>query len=230
MIKTDNRAVLLDLGGVLFENNPNLSRNTKLIQNLIKGRDLEATAKALMIERALEAAQLTPEFSTISEDKRNSYLGGVLLNYVRSKGIINDQDFLKARIEMVQLRDEKVLDEIAKTFPDINITVATADAPIGHKVIEYYLPEIAPHLQFITSDPDIGGPKTTRIFYDHAAVRLEKNGILVPTSNMILVDDDKRNLEGAISAGGTGVLFNPNDPKQDLQETILNGIEHNLRR
>lgn len=227
--KEKNSAVLLDLGGVLFENNPNISKSTKLIQNCIRGNDIEQTAKDFGIERVLDEIKITPEFLAISDEKKNKYLGGCLLNYIRNSKIVSDQDFLNARIDMVRLRDERILNAIRETYPNINIAIATADAPIGHQVISYYLPEIAPYLQVITSDSDIDSSKTCRLFYDNTNYRLSSNGIYVPTDNMVLVDDDKKNLGGIIDAGGTGVLYNSNDNK-DLKETILDGIEGNLRR
>ncbi len=229
--KEKNSAILLDLGGVLFENNPNISPNTKLIQNLIRGNNIAETSKSLGIERVLEEIKRTPEYMAISDDKKDQYVGSFLLNYVRNKKIISDKDFLDARIDMVRVRDEKILNAIKETYPNINIAIATADAPIGHQVISHYFPEIAPHLQIITSDPDIDSAKTCRLFYDNASnYRLTQNGLYVPTNNMVLVDDDKKNIAGAIEAGSTGVLFNPKDENANLQDTVLSGIESNLRR
>lgn len=228
--KEKDSAVLLDLGGVLFENNPNIKQTTRLIQNLIRGKNIEATAKALGVEKVMEGIKQTPEFVAINEDKKNQYMGSILLNYVRSKQIISDQDFLDARIDMVRVRDEQILNAIRKTFPLINVAVATDDVQIVRQVIGYYYPEIAPHLQIITSDPDIQASKTCRLFYDKASYRLNQNGILVPTENMILVDDGMKNIAGITEAGGTGVYFDPNAENANLQDTVLTGIENGLRR
>lgn len=43
---------------------------------------------------------------------------------------------------------------------------------------------------------------------------------------MVLVDDSKTNIQGIENAGGYGVLFNPDDSSQSLEDTVKDTIEH----
>lgn len=223
--REENSAILLDLGGVLFEKNPNPEKVYENIMNLYGGNNIDEMAVYFNLQDELERIKEMEEYKKRAP-KAAAYLAGdLLIDKLLEKGEIDKTALINARIDAVRRRDDKIIEEIKANFPNINISIATQDGQSIHDVISYYFPEVEEKFQIVSTDVDINASKTTPNYYYNASKRL-----YIPTENMALVDDSKDNTKAMEEAGGIGGLFNPNDPSQNLANTINETIEKSMRR
>lgn len=223
--KSANSAILLDLGGVLFEKNPNPEKVYENIMNLYGGKNIDEMAVYFNLQDELETIKRTEEYQKRAP-KAAAYLAGeLLIDKLLEKREIDKTALINARIDAVRKRDDKILESIRKNFPYINIGIATQDGQSIHDVINYYFPEVEEKFQVVSTDVDINASKTAPEYYYNASKRL-----YIPTQNMALVDDSKDNNKAMEEAGGIGGLFDPNDPNQNLENTVIQTIEQSMRR
>lgn len=212
---------LLDCGGVLFKKNPNPEEVYANIMKLYGGKDIEEMAVYFNLEDELVQIKSSEVYKSKPPRVAPYFLGEVLLDKLLEKGELDKQTLINARINAVRKREDKIISSLIEEYPSIQFGIATQDGQLIHEVLNHYFPELEEKYQVVTTDPDINALKTTREFYYNAEKRLH-----IPTSNMILVDDSKTDLQGVESAGGYGQLFNPNDESQTLEDTVKDAIEH----
>lgn len=212
---------LLDCGGVLFKKNPNPEEVYANIMKLYGGKDIEEMAVYFNLEDELVQIKSSEVYKSKPTRVAPYFLGEVLLDKLLEKGELDKQTLINARIDAVRKREDKIISSLIEEYPSIQFGIATQDGQLIHEVLNHYFPELEEKYQVVTTDPDINALKTTREFYYNAEKRLH-----IPTSNMILVDDSKTDLQGVESAGGYGQLFNPNDESQTLEDTVKDAIEH----
>lgn len=212
---------LLDCGGVLFKKNPNPEEVYANIMKLYGGKDIEEMAVYFNLEDELVQIKSSEVYKSKPPRVAPYFLGEVLLDKLLEKGELDKQTLINARIDAVRKREDKIISSLIEEYPSIQFGIATQDGQLIHEVLNHYFPELEEKYQVVTTDPDINALKTTREFYYNAEKRLH-----IPTSNMILVDDSKTDIQGVESAGGYGQLFNPNDESQTLEDTVKDAIEH----
>lgn len=212
---------LLDCGGVLFKKNPNPEEVYANIMKLYGGKDIEEMAVYFNLEDELVQIKSSEVYKSKPPRVAPYFLGEVLLDKLLEKGELDKQTLISARINAVRKREDKIISSLIEEYPSIQFGIATQDGQLIHEVLNHYFPELEEKYQVVTTDPDINALKTTREFYYNVEKRLH-----IPTSNMILVDDSKTDIQGVESAGGYGKLFNPNDESQTLEETVKDAIEH----
>lgn len=212
---------LLDCGGVLFTNNPNPKEVYANIMKLYGGKEIEEMARFFNLEDYLAQIKASELYKSKPPRVAPYLAGELLLDRLLDRGEIDKQTLISARIDAVRKREDKIISSLIKNYPSVQFGIATQDGQLIHEVLKHYFPELEEKYRVVTTDPDINAIKTNPAFYYNTEKRLH-----VPTSNMLLVDDSKANIQGIESAGGYGQIFDPNDPNQSLEETVEEAIEH----
>lgn len=218
-------AILLDCGGVLFENNPNPKEVYKNLMNLYGGKEIEEMAVYFHLEDALEEIKNTESYKSKPPKVAPYVAGELMLDKLLKDGEIDTKTLLNARIDAVRKREDGIINMIIENYPSIQPVIATQDGQSIHAVLDHYFPELEGKYQVVTTDPDIDALKTSPNFYYNATKRL-----YIPTSNMALIDDAKGNIDAIETAGGFGTLFDPNDSSTSLENTVRETIEKGRRR
>jgi len=217
-------ATLMDLGGVLFENNPNPKEVYAKIMNLYGGKDIENMAKYFNLEEELEIIKKSEYYQSRPAKIAPYVAGELLLDKLLESGEIDKETLIKARIDAVRKREDNIISSLIESYPTMDFAIATQDGQIIHEVVNHYFPELEEKYQIVATDSDINAHKATPEFYYNAEKRLS-----VPTSKMLLIDDSKKDIESIEAAGGIGALYNSNE-NESLEDFVRESIEKSRGR